>query len=191
MVDEFLLFASAGNGLSGAVSAAALALSGFAAWRANQQTVQLQRQSDALLGDLPPNFFLHRVAGGVHGERSVDTFLLLIENHNRRTIGIRALSVVRPKRTGLVAYQVNGPNEELIGRMERKHDEVEASILVPGTRPGAPSVSAARLKLVLVGLDGMAVKPATQVCVKVDYEVLSAVPEPRTELVNIVSRSRR
>ena len=171
--------------VSDLISVSALAFSGFAAWQVTQRTEHAQRQADAAAGELPPNFSLRPVTPGATLDGPVDTFLLRVENHNRRPIRLGRLAVEKPKRTGVVAYLVEPPRDTLLGSLDRRHNEVETNIFVEGTRPGAPEVSALTLKLVLAG--PTAQKPDKRqdmsVAVRVDYEVLSATPEPHSERV--------
>jgi hypothetical protein len=184
MASEIFLLGG-GAGLSSALSVAALAVSGYAAWRASQQTSHLQRQADAAIGDLLPNFSLQPLAGGTETAAPVDNFVLHVDNHNRRPISIGKLTIEEPKKTGLMAYLVEGLRETLLGGSDRRHNEVAPSLLVPGTRPGAQSVSGVTLKLVLAAArPSRSGKPRDiKVAVRVDYEILSATPEQNSEFV--------
>ena len=185
MESGLFLVGGAGVSVNGVISAAALALSGFAAWRANQRTGQGQREADALVGDLPPNFALQPLTRGLTLEAPIDSFVLRVENHNRRPIRLSKIAVEQPKKTGLVAYLVEGPRERLIGSLDRKHHEIETNLVVDGTRPGAPTVSAIKLKLVLAGIVAPSNKRVQDITigVEVGYEILSTTPEQRSELV--------
>jgi hypothetical protein len=186
MANEFLLLGSSSAALSGVLSVTALAVSGFAAWRANQQTAHVQRQADTALGDLLPNFSLHLLTDADADDERPDSFLLRIDNHNRRPVGITKLTIRQPRKTGLVAYRMEPGKAVLLGKsLERKHNEVAPDLVVDGTRPGAPSVASVTLKLVIAGKAGPAGKRRDRnVTIEVDYEILSATPEQHSETVS-------
>ena len=70
--------------------------------------------------------------------------------------------------------------------MNRRPDEVLASLVVEGTPPGAQDFNSARLKLVLSG-NGTPFndRKATAIAIRVDYELLQDVPEPQSQVVHL------
>ncbi len=96
------------------------------------------------------------------------------------------MRVQQPRKIGLAAYHLAGLHDILLGDMNRRRDEVLASLVVEGTPPGAQDFNSARLKLVLSG-NGTPFndRKATAIAIRVDYELLQDVPEPRSQVVHL------
>jgi len=96
------------------------------------------------------------------------------------------LRVQQPRKIGLAAYHLAGLHDILLGDMNRRRDEVLASLVVEGTPPGAQDFNAARLKLVLSG-NGSPFndRKGTAIAIRVDYELLQDVPEPKSQVVHL------
>src|SRR5215204_4698658 len=73
-----------------------------------------------------------------------------------------------------------------VDNYNRRRDEVLASLVVEGTPPGAQDFNAARLKLVLSG-NGSPFndRKGTAIAIRVDYELLQDVPEPKSQVVHL------
>jgi hypothetical protein len=114
------------------------------------------------------------------------TLELRVDNYNRRPIRITGLRVQRPAKVGLVAYHLAGHQDVLLGDMNRRHNEVLASLIVEGTPPAAPNFNSARLKLVLSGPPlGMHRKSPCMLAIRVDYELLQDAPEKHSCTVSL------
>jgi hypothetical protein len=168
-----------------ALAATAMAFSGCALFTALRLSKLLKRKVDGALGELAPNFALFLANGALAGE-GMKTLELRVDNYNRRPIRITRLRVQQPRKIGLAAYHLAGLHDILLGDMNRRRDEVLASLVVEGTPPGAQDFNSARLKLVLSGLGSpFNDRKPTAIAIRVDYELLQDVPEPQSQVVHL------
>jgi hypothetical protein len=169
-----------------ALAATAMAFSACALFTALRLSKLLKRKVDGALGELSPNFALFLANGSLPAREGTRTLELRVDNYNRRPIRITSLRVQQPRKIGLAAYHLAGLHDILLGDMNRRRDEVLASLVVEGTPPGAQDFNAARLKLVLSG-NGTPFndRKATAIAIRVDYELLQDVPEPRSQVVHL------
>ena len=156
-----------------ALAATAMAFSACALFTALRLSKLLKRKVDGALGELPPNFALFLANGALPAREGTKTLELRVDNYNRRPIRITSLRVQQPRKIGLAAYHLAGVHDILLGDMNRRRDEVLASLVVEGTPPGAQDFNAARLKLVLSG-NGTPFddRKGTAIAIRVDYELL-------------------
>jgi hypothetical protein len=182
------LLQSLGLSWSEALSAVALALSGCAFLTARHLSTEATRKVDGMLGELPPNLALYPAAGSTR--EGVEILHLQIDNHNRRPVRLTGLQLDESTKLGLVAYQLVGSREILLGDVERPHNLVATSLVVEGTPPGASDFNSARLKLVVTGkLPAPKRKKPVTLSVRVEFELLKDVPEKRSEIVSLELRA--
>ncbi|MFL4973702.1 MAG: hypothetical protein ACJ8DU_07060 [Microvirga sp.] len=169
-----------------ALAATAMAFSACGLFTALRLSRLLKRKVDGALGELPPNFALFIANGALPAREGMRTLELRVDNYNRRPIRITSLRVRQPRKIGLAAYHLAGLHDILLGDMNRRRDEVLASLVVEGTPPGAQDFNSARLKLVLSGNStAFDDRKATAIAIRVDYELLQDVPEPKSQVVHL------
>lgn len=186
MMQEFL--APYGLSFADVFAGLALLLSLAAIWVAVRGSDHARRQADGAIGELPPNLSLHPVQRlGSGGHQELDDLILRVDNHNRRPVRVTGLKLEKPAKMGFVAYLVEGTRETLLAAGERKHDEIVASVTVPGTPPGTSQFNSANIKIVLSGESPPATKKKAPVRVgfRVTFEILQPTPQTHTELVQV------